>query len=447
MKKIVILVCCLLAAAGTIIFLVISHSQKYNKFSGSEIIFSLPESVQPFRSGTKASTNLPNEYQIIISNNLNLPFENPILTSSTNVQKSVTFDNQLIYVVFSLTSGTTFSFELSCANFQTVQKTFGAKPYVQKDEIVLQVATNPNGAFENYSNQNNKIYLVEEALQATALNDGFASSLFIRANCATAEDELLALHVAPSGHLQLLPTANPRIKQLCFKSLGTSTVTVLANDGSEAKREFDFSVEQVPAISVAIDSQPIVIDLAVSANTPLPTPVIFPSYARAYSLTFESSAPDIFGVENLRIIPHQTGTGSISAVFNGNVIATIPVTITQSSQPYIQFVMNDAPLNTTQTATQDLQTFCVLRSNLPPEWAAFATFNFDVCLQNHHTQTDFTFQISDPSLAVLEGKFITGGTNRIFTLSVLNQPCEVLITFSTQITNATISKTLKIILE
>ena len=161
MKKIVIAICVISAVVAIILGICLSTS-KPNKHASSEILTTFSE--EEFFSNYQT---LPEKslltYTVRFTALNGKSFENPSITSSNNITKTVETTDSIITVTFQILFGDEFSFTLLSNNFETLVITKQATEFVQPDTINISIHTTPSGQQVGYVDQStNIVYIIME---------------------------------------------------------------------------------------------------------------------------------------------------------------------------------------------------------------------------------------------------------------------------------------------
>lgn len=302
------------------------------KLSSESIEFSF--SNENFKSNYKEGSTC-DSYTLTISTTKN-KFENPYLSSSVNVQMSTSaiYNDYSIMVNFKIVSGTSFWFELETENYQTIKKEYSATEYIQSSRIQLQINNGTNT--QNFvNNVNNLLFLVEDEYKLQAQQDGFFTELNLLPYEKETNNHLFTMSVAPTGKLNL------NGNKLTGKDVGNSDVTVWANDGSGAHKDFRFTVDYVKANDFSFSEELIQLDIASTEISTFQGNVL-PIYSHDKTFQIESDNAEIFTVNNSnkQLYPKNTGNANLIVRF-GEKSKTIPVAVVNTATQKISIRLNE----------------------------------------------------------------------------------------------------------
>ena len=450
MKKIVIAICVISAVVAIILGICLSTS-KPNKHASSEILTTFSE--EEFFSNYQT---LPEKslltYTVRFTALNGKSFENPSITSSNNITKTVETTDSIITVTFQILFGDEFSFTLLSNNFETLVITKQATEFVQPDTINISIYTTPSGQQVGYVDQStNIVYIIDEQYKTQALEDGKPSTLYIKPySPASCKNPTFDASVAENGHIAIIN--QNEFFAISPKSIGASYITFSANDGSGASKKFLFRAEYVKAENVSGLPSKIDIELSESGVYELPVLSPVPIYAKDYEISFETSSPDLFTISNNKIEALKSGKGALIVKLDGVVFRTIPVDITGTFTPKFLFSLNDY---TTETLSNNISfdestnTITLNCANLEYD---YSTITFNVAFMYYSgTLSPITADITDLSTAVLQDATTPGfgvaSQNYVpYTINVLHKNAEIEIEFSKNLYGNLIKSKIKIIL-
>ena len=450
MKKIVIVICAICAFLAIILGVCLSNS-KPNKNPTTEILatFSAEEFYSNYRQIPEKSLIT---YTLEFSALNGKTFENPSLTSSTNITKTYDITDTKITVTFQILFGNEFSFTLSSENFETLSLSKHATEFVQPDSINTKISTSPNGQSLGYvDNSTNIIYIIDDQHKTQALEDGKPSTLYIvpyaPASCGNATFEA---STSQSGHFEITTTEG--YTQINPKSIGASYITFSANDGSGASKKFLFRIQYVKAENLENLPDSIDIDLSTSEIFEMPNISPVPIYAKGYEVSFESSNEEVFVVTGSKIKALKSGQGNLIVKLDDEVLKTIPVNITGNFTPKFTFALNHfttAELGSSINFNENANTITLNCTNLEYD---YSTIIINVGFMYYSgTFTAAEASITDPNGAILRDNtspgFGVASQNYVpYTINVLHKNAEIEIEFSKTIYGNLIKSKIKIIL-
>lgn len=445
MKKIIIVISIICAsfAIGLVMLLTPSPTQKHPT---SDILTTF--SHETFYSNYKTLPEKSlNTYTLQIHTLSGTKFETPSITTSTNITKTIEFDESSIKITFQILFGAEFSFTFTTSNYESLVITNHATEYVQPDNISLGISTSPLGQEVGYMDEStNVLYLVDEEHKLFALQDGKPSTLYIKAyapaacGCVTFDSE-----ISETAHFNA--EQQTEFLQISAKSLGTSYITFTANDGSGASKKFLFRVEFVKATTVS--GLPTEISINVSENIYFAIPEIkpVPIYAKGYEIAFESSDESIFTITNTKITALKIGSANLVVKIDGEIAQTIPVVITGTFIPKFSFALNQSTISALgENISFDTATNTIILNYGGLE-NTYSTIIINVAFLYYNGNLfPINANISDPNTLILGTPvFIVGNENFApYKLNIMHQTSEIEIDFSKTIYGHSINSKIKI---
>lgn len=445
MKKIIIAISVICACVATclIIFLGQPSTPKHPQ---TEILASY--SHETFYSNYKTQPEKAlNTYTLELLALNGTPFENPAITSSTNITKTIQLTDTSISITFQILFGNQFSFTLTTSNFETFTTTKTATEYVQPDTISLRIAKEANGEELGFAdNSTNVLYLVEDSYKTLALQGGHASTLYLKVYApATCTNVTFDATISASSHFMM--TTNQDLISITAESLGSSYITFTANDGSGASKKFLFHTKYVPATSLSGLPDEINVNLSESIYFTLPTLSPVPIYAQNYQLDFESTNSEIFTISGTKITAVKSGSANLIVKIDGEVFKTIPVLISGNILPQFSFSLNQS----TTTALGNAINFNTQTNTITLDFSSlentYSTIIIDVAFLYYDGQPlPITVDITDANSAILgTPEFTVGNENSVpYKLNISHTASEIEINFSKTIYENLISSKIKI---